>query len=235
MRSEIREALTVEGQGPRGSIGKKLRPLIGGVAVLLCAASSNATVAYTNGPVSGTITGWTINAYYAISNSFSLSDTTTISGFSLGGWAYSNDLITSVDYGFSTSLDYVTANTAALSAGSVEATFNSYEIRNYTASIAPVTLAAGTYWFTLRNAVAPGGAAYWDQNDGPSTAFNNVLGNLAGGGHSGSEAFTLISASSPAPEPMTWAMMLTGFGVIGSSVRARRRTSQTCVPASPAR
>ena len=48
---------------------------------------------------------------------------------------------------------------------------------------------------------------------------------LAGG-------FSLIvtTADAPAvPEPMTWAMMALGFGVVGGAMRARRRSAAAAV------
>lgn len=44
---------------------------------------------------------------------------------------------------------------------------------------------------------------------------------------SGAVLYATEAATSPAPEPASWAMMLGGFGVVGSAVR-RRRVTTSC-------
>jgi hypothetical protein len=208
----------------------KLLALFGASLAVLSAASASAQVAYTNGPTNGTITAWTINSGFAVSNSFALSATTTITGFTFGAWTGQTDAVVSVDWGISNSPDYAINGTASsLSAGGVMpgTGFGAYDVRDYTASITPLTLAAGTYWLSLQNALSIyNNAVYWDINNGPSTAYQSGYGNLAGlYGPTGSTAFTLLS--SPAPEPASWAMMVGGFGLVGGAMRCRRKAAVT--------
>jgi len=202
----------------------RLLALFGASLAVLGAASASAQVAYTNGPIDGTNSAWTINGGYAVTNSFTLSSTTKITGFTFGGWTDPGATFTAVDYGFSTSPDYAITGTASLTAGSVipNTGWGLYDVRKYRASITPVTLAAGTYWFALQNgATTNNDYAYWDINNGPSTAYENVLGNVAGWvGPTSSTSFTLLSS---APEPASWAMMLGGFGLVGAAMRHRRK------------
>ena len=41
---------------------------------------------------------------------------------------------------------------------------------------------------------------------------------------SGAVLYTTRAATSPAPEPVSWALMLGGFGLVGGAMRARRAT-----------
>jgi hypothetical protein len=70
-----------------------------------------------------------------------------------------------------------------------------------------------TYWFTLQNAVvSSGNPVNWDENDGPSSANENVVGGID------SEAFTLYGV----PEPQTYALA-GGLGLIGFAGYRRLR------------
>ena len=203
----------------------KLLALVGASLAVLGASAAGAQIAYTNGGIDGTFSGWTINSGFAVSNSFTLSGTTTITGFTFGGWTFSGDTILTVDWGISTSPDYAISGTAGLTKGSGGINGFGYDVYEYGASIAPVTLGAGTYWFALQNATtSQDNAAYWDINNGPSVAYENTIGNVDGNLQPGSnsDAFTLLSSG--VPEPASWAMMLGGFGLVGSAMR-RRRTS----------
>jgi len=177
----------------------------------VAAVPAAAQVAYSNGPILGTSDGRTINFGYAVTDSFTLTETTTITGFDFVG--------ATVDYGFSSAADFAVTGTAALTAGAVipgDGFGGSYDVRSYSASVAPITLAAGTYWFSLQNAVTAGGnALYWDVNYGPSSAFQSGVGEV------GSESFTLYS-NGAVPEPASWALMLGGFGLVGSAMRRRK-------------
>jgi hypothetical protein len=85
--------------------------------------------------------------------------------------------------------------------------------------------AGGTYWIELSGGNDGGGNVFWDENDGPSQAWQSGTGNLFGQsdpGLSGSETFTLFD-SVGTPEPATWALMLAGFAGLGATLRSRRK------------
>jgi hypothetical protein len=86
-----------------------------------------------------------------------------------------------------------------------------------------MTLAAGTYYFTLQNAVTgDGNPAYWDINNGPSVAFENTIGNVNGnlGPGSNSDTFS-ITGSAATPEPSSF--LLLGSGLAGFAGMIRRK------------
>ena len=201
----------------------KTLALIGASFVILAASSAEAQVAYTNGGIDGTIAGWTINSGYAVTNSFTLSSTTTITGFTFGGWTYTGDTLTSVDWGISSAVDYAISGTVSLTKGSGGNNGFGFDVYEYGASIAPLTLAAGTYYFGLQNVVtAQSNYGFWDINNGPSIAFENQIGNVNGYVSAGSNSTSFTLLSSGVPEPASWAMMLGGFSLVGSAMRRRR-------------
>jgi hypothetical protein len=81
-----------------------------------------------------------------------------------------------------------------------------------TFSTGNISLAAGTYYLVLQNAVLTNGGFYfWDENDGPSSATNNIAGAI------GSESFQILGTTnvSATPLPSTWFLMLSGFAGLG--------------------
>jgi len=204
-----------------------LLALLGASVAVLATASANAQTVYDNGPINGTITAWTLADWQVITDSFTLTQTTTITGFTFGGWTDAGTTITSIQYGFSSSSDGAITGTSALTYGNVvpgTGFGGAYDVRTYTGSVAPITLGAGTWYFSLgANTTTNGDFAYWDINNGPSNAYAN--GNsLAGSyGPTSSTAFTLTSGGA-VPEPASWALMVGGFGLAGVAMRARRRT-----------
>ena len=216
-------------------MGKGMLALMGASLAVLGAATAEAQTVYSNGPIDGTQSAWTVNYGYAVSNSFTLASATTITGFTLGAWSFPGDDFTAVDYGFSTSPNYaITGNAALTSSGAYTNGFG-FTVATYTGSITPITLAAGTYWFSLQNAtVSNGDPVYWDINNGPSHAYENTIGDVTDVLFPGSNssAVTLTgSAASPAPEPASWAMMVGGFGLVGGAMRARRKLAVSFVRA----
>ncbi|HWI84783.1 MAG TPA: PEPxxWA-CTERM sorting domain-containing protein [Sphingomonas sp.] len=193
-------------------------------AACLAAVPTQASVVYDNGPIDGTITAWTLSAGQTVTDSFTLTGTTTITGFTFGGWSTAGTQISSVDYGFSSTLGGALTGTSALTFGAVvpgTGFGGSYDVRDYTGSVAPITLGAGTWYFSLGNSITTNNdVGYWDINNGPSSAYVGTF-DLAGYyGPTGSSAFTLTGGA--VPEPASWAMMVGGFGLIGGAMRARR-------------
>ncbi len=184
------------------------------------ASVASATVLYTNGPINGTINAWTINFGFEVEDSFTLSTTATVAGIVFGGWTEPGEVITSVDWGIAATWgSFADDGTAAVTTGAYFGQDYGYDIYTYSFRITPTPLAAGTYYLTLQNAAATNGdPAYWDENDGPSTALENTVGSI------GSESFSETSAA--VLEPSTWAMMLLGFVGLGfvGGWRARAET-----------
>jgi hypothetical protein len=82
---------------------------------------------------------------------------------------------------------------------------------------------SGAGFVTLSNACSTSGCSvsnpiYWDENSGPSTAYENTLGSIP------SEAFTLIGGETfpfPTPEPVS--IMLVGSSIVGLTRLLRRK------------
>jgi PEP-CTERM motif len=71
-------------------------------------------------------------------------------------------------------------------------------------------------WLNLQNAIsAQDDPVYWDENSGPSQAYDSALGTIP------SEAFTIYGSASSTPEPSS--LFLLGSGVLGISGLLRRR------------
>ena len=206
--------------------------LLGASAAILAAVPVAAQVVYDNGPINGTISGWTIWNFQYVTNSFTLSQTTTITGFTFGGWTSKGAQITALDYGFSQSPYGVVIGNTSVTAGPVVADSafgGAYDVRNYTGSVDPITLDAGTYYFTLTNATTTdNNYAYWDINNGPSTVEANGVPGDGAYGPTSSDSFTLLGTAAvqpSVPEPASWMLMLGGFGMVGGALRARKRVS----------
>jgi hypothetical protein len=114
----------------------------------------------------------------------------------------------------------VKSGTSSFSSNLFQSNNGGYILYTSTAGITPVTLGAGTYYLELYNAVASSGVSvFWDENNGPSTAYENDTT-----GPIGSETFAIYGTSAATPEPGT--MIMFGTGVLGLLGAARRRFSR---------
>ncbi len=123
--------------------------------------------------------------------------------------------------------------------GVLDLTNGPWDVYTYTVSSLNVSLpSSGTYYLTLQNAVVTNGdPAYWDENDGPSAAFQDfnsgpyyTLANndLAAGGVcangqatcTGSETFDINGAGAGTPEPATG--ILIGSGIFLAAMLRRK-------------
>ncbi len=206
----------------------RLRPIwlvtLGLVLLIATAAFANTTL-YDNGPINGTEDAWTINFGYAVTDSFTLSSTSTITGFQFATWMYPGDTFVSVDFSVGTQPFGGTRMTVSLTDTFLYMNQYGYEIHEDVASGLNLPLSAGSYWFTLQNGIdTEGNPIYWDENDGPSQAYVT-------GGTVGSESFQIIgttgtsttNTSSTTPEPGS--LVLLGSGLLSVAGVLRRKLS----------
>jgi hypothetical protein len=174
-----------------------------------------------------------INQGEAISNSFTLTQSATVTGVNFGAWTNAGNLITTVDFGISTTdTSFPINGTATVTSGSLisGAGLGFFDVRLDSFATGNISLAAGTYYLVLQNAATNGGnAAFWDVNSGPSTASFAVNGTFIESIPS-SNSFQILGVTSAVPEPSTWAMMLLGFAGIG--FMAYRRNSKPALRAA---
>jgi hypothetical protein len=190
-----------------------------------------ASTVYDNGPVNGSESAWTINYGFAVSDSFTLSSSTTLTGAQIGLWTLPGDNPTSVEWsiGSSPNTNNDGSGVGSLTNNSLFTNGWGYNIFESTFTLSD-SLTAGTYWFTLQDASnTTGDPIYWDINQGPSAAWESMVGNLDASscaswvGYSGScsSSFQLYGSQSGTPEPAS--LMLIGTGLVGLATRIRRR------------
>jgi len=152
----------------------------------------NGGVIYDNGPVNGTTDAWTINFGYIVSDSL-VAGGTTVTGFDLGVWEFPGDTLSSVDWSITTQPNGGTVlGSGTVNGSSLKDTFIStnqygYDIDKISATNLNVAVTQGnTYWVNVQNASVPSGdPVYWDENSGPSQAYESAVGTIP------SEAFDI--------------------------------------------
>ncbi len=230
--------------------------LIAGFSLFLLAGTASADLLYSNGPINGGDgpglgDAFTINYGYSVSDSFTVGAAGTVTGFDFGSWNFSGDVLTQVDWAigsttYGNDLGFGTATGLSVSTALQYTNGDGYDIYLNTISGLNVALGAGTYWLTLQNAVVPNGdPLFWDENDGPSTAFASAYGNLANaaGGQlpycangaannicTGSESFDVFGTTSATPEPSTELFVGAGLLLTAGISRFRRRYSSAFEP-----
>ena len=131
-----------------------------------------ASVLYDNGPINGTQgTGAPQISPNAISDSFILSGASTITGTAnLGLWIDHGDTPSTVDWSINASpfTGILASGTAAWSSTFLFTNTFNFDIYSASFSIPNVSLAAGTYWLQLDNAVATsaGNTSYPERSRG---------------------------------------------------------------------
>ena len=177
---------------------------------------------YDNGPPNGEVDAWTINFEFVVSDTLYLaSNDTCIDGVIFTVWLFPGDTLLSADvtissdlYGFPDSYgggSLVTAETDCFENGWGYNVCT--ETVPFTGNGITPPLASGTYYVNIQAAQTscpPGGcninygngstdAAYWDENSGPSLAYENTVGSIP------SESFTILggtsACSAPPPDP----------------------------------
>jgi hypothetical protein len=212
-----------------------MKAFLGGLALaaVLFSVPASASVAYTNGPINGTINAFNINLSIQTADTFSLGSFETLTSVTFGAWTVPGDTVTGVSWDIV--LDPTTCNgttcTLPLFAGTapVSQTFqflngDGFNVDSETFSLPNIALGPGNFWLVLGDATDTGsGLVYWDENDGSSEAYEasasgvyltEANGSCPTGGSSGycSESFTIDNNLSSVPEPGTLA--LGGFGLV---------------------
>jgi hypothetical protein len=189
---------------------------------------------YSNGPVNGTTDAWAINFGFSVSDSFDCSYSGCIvDELHIGVWLTQGDSLTSVEMQLgSTSFGNQYADLVLNVAGHTDLGINQFGEDVQIVDFGPFygfDVMPGTNWITLQNAVTPAGnPVYWDENGGPSSAYENTLGSIP------SEAFTVTGncmccsiagggpdCRPPVPEPSS--IMLLGSGILGLVGVLRRK------------
>jgi PEP-CTERM motif len=197
------------------------------ICFALLATRATAQTVYNNGPINGTTDAWTINQGFVISDSFTISTgTSTLNGLSFGVWVTPGDVVQSVGVLITSQpmggMIYFNQQIGLAQSGCSGNQFG-FNVCTETGSFSGPTLANGTYWLNLQNAIeSDGEPVYWDENSGigchsqgcPSQAcYGNCEGTIP------SEAFTLLgtpSGTGTVPEPESLLLFASGFlGVAG--------------------
>jgi len=197
--------------------------------LMLAVAPAMADTLYSNGPYNGTTDAWTINFGFSVSDSFTVPTNSSVEGLSFVYWdASSTDLLTTTDLAFGTTSfgsDLGTRTGVAFTSTFLGA--NQYGYNLYEASGTFLGIVAEgcppspiVCYVTLSNACTTSGCSvsnpiYWDENSGPSTAYENTLGSIP------SEAFTLTGLTGTTPEPSS--ILLFGSGILGLAGALRWR------------
>ena len=205
----------------------------------LIAGPVSASVVYdnTNSFANGlSVDAWNISSSFSVADSFTFASSTNVQSVEFWAWetppgvGHSDDL-TSVGW----SIILATSNTNPLGGGSVLASGTAFNIGAYVTTqngsdiyaemfnTGGVSLAAGTeYWLILGTAVTMSGQpVYWDQSDGPSTAYDSAIGALANCDAPGtlgtcSETFQLLgTTTSGVHEPGTLILLGGGLALLG--------------------
>jgi PEP-CTERM motif len=195
---------------------------------------------YDNGPINGTVFGWTIDFGYVVSDTFYAGGPTT--GFAFGAWEIPGDSLTSVDWSVTTAdnggttIGSGTASTSGGKGGTLTDQFQFANSQGYFVDLITVTglnvstTSGTTYWLNLFNATVPSGdPVYWDQNSGvgcggsgggancPSSASQLSVGTIA------SEAFTISGSNGTGTTPEPGSILLFGSGILGLAGLLRRK------------
>jgi hypothetical protein len=203
------------------------------IVCLMLAVAPAMADSYSNGPLNGTADAWTINFGFTVSDSFMLSSS-PVTEFHFVYWdASSTDLLTTADLQLGTNSFGGSPTTVAFSNTFLGTNQFGYNLYQADASGLDIPWAGGAGFATLGNACSTSGCSvsnpiYWDENSGPSTAYENTLGSIP------SEAFTLTGTScipcgcgirgpdcGGTPEPSS--ILLLGSGILGIVGILRRK------------
>src|SRR5450759_1398981 len=147
--------------------------------LMLAVAPAMADTLYSNGPYNGTTGAWNIGFGFSVTDSISSTPDTFPTGLSIVTWDFPGDTLLNAEVQFGTTsfgnniFDSVLTPTLTTDIGINQ---YGYELDQWTFSFFTF-LPAGTSWVTLQNEQSAFGLSiYWDENSGPSSAYENTLG-----------------------------------------------------------
>jgi hypothetical protein len=180
---------------------------------------------YSNGPIDGEDSAYTISGDVNVSDSFVISDDSIVTGASnIGLWVIEPYAPLTLNWTISTSpagggTVEGSGSDVSLSTNFFGVSPDNHDVYSASFSIPSLDLAAGTYYLELSDATAQNSeAVFWDQNGGPSIAYQNGEGPLA------SNSFEIDGAVAT-PEPSSAALSLLGIALMMLVARLRKRPS----------
>ncbi len=161
---------------------------------------------YDNGPINGTVDAWPFNLGFVISDTFTVSDATNVTGITFGAWLFPGDVLETAEVSITSQPDggtvYFDQTVGNFTQTGCAFNQQGYNVCSETSgSFQGPMLQPGTYWVNLQNAVIPSGdPVFWDQNSGvgctspgcPSQASDSAIGTIP------SESFALLGDN---PQP----------------------------------
>jgi hypothetical protein len=206
-----------------------LAALILGLAGVIASVPVRAeSLLYDNtGPDSYTFNAFGIQGLFAVVDSFTLSQNAMVTGVDFAAWVDPGDTLTNVDWVISSgpSFGFLASGTGAAVSGSYYSSVSGiYDVDEESFSTPDLSLAAGTYWLELQNAVTSGSSfPYWDVSGGPSQAWQVIDGSYLGGGTMPSETFQILGTTAATPEPSSFLLLASGMVGLAEMVRRKLR------------